>query len=239
MQRTPNLGLPQFEPSDKYRLEDYNEAYMKIDEKVKELNDKEAQLDTKLAEAQSIIDTWTQFKNNGGEICGDIIIPRGRQIKSEANGIINPLIWQGTEGIDTGAVMVGSTQQRTEIVSEVKPTIWYNGIRRYIIDSRDYTSSKDANGYTKLPNGLILQWGNHQFLDKVNEGVFESTYSVRMPISFPIAFPNKILSFSSTSDRVSVFSAFSDVTNSSCTLFATSMVNANISVGIRWIAIGY
>ena len=27
MQRTPNLGLPQFEPSDKYRLEDYNEAY--------------------------------------------------------------------------------------------------------------------------------------------------------------------------------------------------------------------
>ena len=32
MNRTQNLGLPQFEPTDRYRLEDYNEAYVIIDE---------------------------------------------------------------------------------------------------------------------------------------------------------------------------------------------------------------
>ena len=58
MQRTPNLGLPQFEPSDKYRLEDYNEAYAKIDEKIKEANDKG--------------DNFNNFINNGGAINGNI-----------------------------------------------------------------------------------------------------------------------------------------------------------------------
>ena len=235
MQRTPNLGLPQFEPSDKYRLEDYNEAYMKIDEKVKELNDKEAQLDTKLAEAQSIIDTWTQFKNNGGSVGGSInandkISLNGDEISFRSKKHNRGLVFNDkvTTIYDWGRNRHIFRVDETNSMSTVYANDFYFG--QY---------SKNAIGYTKLPNGLILQWGNHQFLDKVNEGVFESTYSVRMPISFPIAFPNKILSFSSTSDRVSVFSAFSDVTNSSCTLFATSMVNANISVGIRWIAIGY
>ena len=225
MQRTPNLGLPQFEPSDKYRLEDYNEAYMKIDEKVKELNDKEAQLDTKLAEAQSIIDTWETFKNTGGTISGDVDFSTGLNarrvsLKNDQNDFFSFITLNDTT---IGIKFNDSILQTIDRFGE-----FYIG-----------GYSKEPNGFTKLPNGLILQWGNHQFLDKVNEGVFESTYSVRMPIRFPIAFPNKILSFSSTSDRVAIFSAFSDVTNSSCTLFATSMVNANISVGIRWIAIGY
>ena len=132
MNRTPNLGLPQFEPSDKYRLEDYNEAYMKIDEKVKELKDKEAQLDTKLAEAQSIIDTWTQFKNNGGEIGGDLI---SSTLKSWGDTMVDGNLWIGN-------------------------------------------FSREQNGYTKLTNGLIIQWGTA-------EGMIGDFKTVTLPIAFP------------------------------------------------------
>ena len=54
MNRTENYNLPQFEPTDPYRLEDYNEAYSVIDEKLKEANDKG--------------DGFNDFKNNGGLI---------------------------------------------------------------------------------------------------------------------------------------------------------------------------
>ena len=141
MNRTPNLGLPQFEPSDKYRLEDYNEAYMKIDEKVKELKDKEAQLDTKLAEAQSIIDTWTQFKNSGGDIGGGIF---ASILKS----------W--------GDTMVDGD-------------LWLSGC------------SRDTNGYTKLPNGMIMQWG------LIKTTLTSDGQNITGTITLPIQFPNASL----------------------------------------------
>ena len=43
MKRTPNINLPQFEETDRYRLEDYNEAYSIID---KEISDIGTQLDS-------------------------------------------------------------------------------------------------------------------------------------------------------------------------------------------------
>jgi hypothetical protein len=48
----------------------------------------------------------------------------------------------------------------------------------------DFTNSKTTNGYQKLPNGLILQWG------KYNSNVSESDYSITFPIVFPTACLN-------------------------------------------------
>ena len=180
MQRTPNLGLPQFEPSDKYRLEDYNEAYMKIDEKVKELNDKEAQLDTKLAEAQSIIDTWTQFKNSGGSVGGSI----------NANNkvsLIGDEISFRSENHNKGLVF-------NDKVSTIYD--WKNNRHIFRVDDTNSTStvyandfyfgqySKNTNGYTKLPNGMIMQWGENVSIMRGEES---------KTISFPITFPNHCL----------------------------------------------
>ena len=72
MKRTENYNLPQFEPEDTYRLEDYNEAYETIDSKIKELNEVHETIDSKIKELQDLINTWTDFKNNGGEILGSI-----------------------------------------------------------------------------------------------------------------------------------------------------------------------
>jgi len=48
-------------------------------------------------------------------------------------------------------------------------------------------------GYTKLPNGLIIQWGN---VDWVNTGRVGSRLDIT--INFPIAFPTQCLIFLAT-----------------------------------------
>lgn len=45
-----------------------------------------------------------------------------------------------------------------------------------------------ANGYQKLPGGLIIQWGG-------------ATYTAGTPVSFPIAFPTNIFTFAVSSDQ--------------------------------------
>lgn len=191
MQRTPNLGLPQFEPSDKYRLEDYNEAYMKIDEKVKELKDKEAQLDTKLAEAQSIIDTWTQFKANGGEIGGNIVrVNHEKQydwtfghsgftdksamisLKDRVTQATIGLNFNLKPGVSSSISPISNGEMDFGLPNYTFKDIYLNGV------------SKNTNGYTKLPNGIIMQWGENV---SIMQGQESKT------ISFPITFPNHCL----------------------------------------------
>ena len=204
MQRTPNLGLPQFEPSDKYRLEDYNEAYMKIDEKVKELKDKEAQLDTKLAEAQSVIDTWTQFKNSGGEINGGIQAHALKNIYTLTSGEKERCYYFGSLNNFDTTIGMEILDKKSGFDTKVKlaqggnPTVGGQG---YFDSSHDLITnlgsdnkrwkdvwvgsySKNTNGYTKLPNGMIMQWGENV---SIMQGQESKT------ISFPITFPNHCL----------------------------------------------
>ena len=194
MQRTPNLGLPQFEPTDKYRLEDYNEAYMKIDEKVKELKDKEEQLNTRLAEAQSVIDTWETFKSSGGEIGGDLI---ASTLKSWGDTMVDGNLWIGS-------------------------------------------FSREQTGYTKLPNGLIMQWGTWV------KTATETNSSVTYTITFPTSFPNTCLqivpyasAFATTGNWApqNCASVISDYSTSDFK-FKFSTVT-NIRNELNWRAIGY
>ncbi len=52
--------------------------------------------------------------------------------------------------------------------------------------SAGFLSSKQENGYTKLPNGIILQWGR----------VKDIAYDGRKDLTFPISFPNACLNAS-------------------------------------------
>lgn len=48
-------------------------------------------------------------------------------------------------------------------------------------------NNKERPGYTKLPNGLILQWGI------ITDTIATSSASVNISIRFPISFPNNVL----------------------------------------------
>ena len=49
------------------------------------------------------------------------------------------------------------------------------------------TSNQSANGYQKLPSGLLIQWG-----------IFLASASADVAVTFPVAFPNAVFSLAMT-----------------------------------------
>ena len=91
-----------------------------------------------------------------------------------------------------------------------------------------YTQSLAANGYQKLPSGLIIQWGSD---------VYASGAGGRKTVSFPIAFPNTCTSVVMTgTTRQGYESGSMWVAGKS----AASFVYGNwIRETVFWVAIGY
>lgn len=93
--------------------------------------------------------------------------------------------------------------------------------------------SKTANGWQKLPSGLILQWG---FFTYTASGVQNQS------ITLPIAFQNAILAVSVNSgDRLSntYIGANIALSTTSALTFGSVCVGEPGSVRVSWMAIGY
>jgi len=96
----------------------------------------------------------------------------------------------------------------------------------------DGTLSAASNGYVKLPNGLIIQWG------------FDST-SFGNTTTFPIAFPNNCFNVSvtlntsvnSTQSGVAIYCAIYSKTTTGFTTQGIGWNSASVS-GKYWFAIG-
>jgi len=101
----------------------------------------------------------------------------------------------------------------------------------------DFTCSKNQNGYTKLPNGLIIQWGKTSLASS-------GSGWINWNITFPIAFPNAFLSASALFADYSgnVFYKFGieimNYTTNGMTI-SVDRGDANYSGRAFWIAIGY
>ncbi len=61
----------------------------------------------------------------------------------------------------------------------------------------DFSCSKQQNGYTKLPNGLIIQWGKIT----VNVTNTNAHWEGNIQNTFPIQFPNAVFSITMTRDN--------------------------------------
>jgi len=102
-----------------------------------------------------------------------------------------------------------------------------------------FDCSKVANGYTKLPNGLILQWGTIAAASHDQEYDFGT-------ITFPITFPTAVLNVSATMiTSASVASGFDTipgvkaVTTASAQFYAGCTSSGTETYGLYWSAIGY
>jgi hypothetical protein len=105
----------------------------------------------------------------------------------------------------------------------------------HAVNLGQFASSLGANGYTKLPNGLIIQWLN---------GV--SASSGIMTQAWPITFPNNVLSANCTyvangaALAVTVATMSTNTTNSTCVVnVATGSGTAVASANVKVIAVGY
>ena len=234
MKRTENYNLPQFEPEDTYRLEDYNEAYEKIDTKIKELQD--------------LIATWTEFKNNGGTIEGNIYVDKGgikynneydfmalanseKEIlhlsSSSINGAVKNDIDLGTptkpfKDVYSGNIHCGNIYSHDTVVykngvdsmicndskggsigiqtycknGDVPLVVFTSGEKQDDSTFRPNTANnlkiglgsaqarwrelyfgdyyRDLNGYTDLPNGMKIVWGNFDIYMEPNSCQFKA-----------------------------------------------------------------
>ena len=134
------------------------------------------------------------------------------------NNFISPA-FTGTPTAPTAAVATNSTQIATTAF-----------VKSVVDSSGSFTQSLAANGWTKLPNGLILQWGTTSAVSMDNPGV---------TINFPIAFPNACFSVTATfmayNTGGSGVQGVSSISKASFVVF-----NGQDAVGsFRWIAIGY
>lgn len=99
--------------------------------------------------------------------------------------------------------------------------------------------SRSSNGYTKLPNGLILQWGTFEDTTLNASTYYKSTY----PVKFPVNLLNSFISpyaWDSNTNAIVISARSTGSTTSYIQVRANSTSNSSVAKwGFRWIAIGY
>lgn len=203
---------------------------------------------------------WNSFKTGGGKIGGHVQLNKGNSF------VIDGVGWIGTgsatefEMIQTNkgkVVRLGTTDNlgnhifmgldgndgvfgpsHNNLVDLGKPT---NTFKDLWLGS----SNKSTNGYTKLPNGIILQWG--RFFQDIPSSGGEVKYDFNYPITFPnfVAYVDCSAVFNQTLANHSwltpIRSACVPWSNTGASAVNASMKTMDRSYNIlfEWIAIGY
>lgn len=96
----------------------------------------------------------------------------------------------------------------------------------------DFTGSFTANGYQKLPSGLIMQWGNGGALTE------NQTQTISYPIGFPSAVAVVMTTITGNTSASGDNGSVDIVSRNSTSFTAKSTSQPNIS-GFSWFAIGF
>jgi len=150
-----------------------------------------------------------------GATSGDLVTTISFLVSSVLNAIPNTPASVGTSNLVDGAV------------SYVK------------LLSTDWTNSKTASGYQKLPSGIIIQWGTTPF----------NVSGIAAP-TFPIAFPTSCLFVNASVVRSTTLSGYlmstqvGSTSTTSATIYGSYTTGASVSSlssneSAAWIAIGY
>ncbi|HSQ90159.1 gp53-like domain-containing protein [Romboutsia sp.] len=139
------------------------------------------------------------------------------------------------DGVEQNAVYLNENAMFVKNGSTTDVGTTTNSFKDIWLGSRSISST----GYCKLPNGMIMQWGNRTL---PNGGTPNTTEE----ISFPIAFPTQCVHVSADNGRSS--NSWYDlcmtavaVSNSAVRLHCKTISNTNIlgTLTCTWFAIGY
>ena len=107
--------------------------------------------------------------------------------------------------------------------------VGYDGIVGANYYNTNSGASISGNGYTRLVNGLIIQWGS-----------FVASGSAGSHLTFPITFPNGYLSFTLSQNIGVVTTGIQPVGQANITQGGVDIYNGNAGANyIFWIALGY
>ncbi len=177
-------------------------------------------------------------------------IPTGMQIRinftnantSSATLNINGLGAKSILREDGSALVAGDINAGTIVDLEYNGTHWrLTGTKIW-----QFGNTQSSNGFTKLPNGLIMQWGNCTL---PASGVTES----QVAVTFPLAFPTAVFSITTSYNGASggggpahlfnhMSTAYNTVTVSGFNFYGdtgtSGGTNFSQTVACSWMAIG-
>ena len=202
------------------------------------------------------VNTWIDFRNNGGTIGGatqfegDIaVIRHDNQTNFEfgKSTFTGQSAYIGLRDRGTGASMGLNFNIKPGLSSSISP-LEHNGtdLGKWDFAWKDVwigTYAKIENGFAKLSNGLIMQWGEIKYEDYGHSGIKEFLKSC----NFPVSFPNELLSatltpFTNKYDqaKIKTMSVRYDLSDKS-TLNTVITVESEGSwhTKLKYIAIGY
>jgi hypothetical protein len=136
--------------------------------------------------------------------------------------------------VETQWVSMGSFTVASNVISAiVQPIYNQNG---YNLNIQSFTQNLTANGWTKLPNGLILQWGTTGTLAQ------NATINVNLPITFPNGFLFADACYASDPGVNNGTAALAAIKSSLGQISITKGVNGSGAEDLlttQWLAIGY
>lgn len=198
----------------------------------------------------SRVQTWINFKAKGGEIGGYItlLVDSGIRVKDTAEiiraGVGGNLILSAhEENKNIYFRPFGSFNQKNEAVLSPSGLFSASELRSWggtIVDGTLWNGAYDRSlyGYTRLSNGLLLQWGTHST-------AFVNGYA-NFPIGFPIAFKERCNSITMNVKhigagditRVEGLSA-NTIGKDSFNCSARYIDAVHYAFSVNWIAIGF
>jgi hypothetical protein len=97
-------------------------------------------------------------------------------------------------------------------------------------DTSGGLATTSVTGYTKLPNGLYVQWGGNASMSS----------DTNTTITFPVAFPNAVLSIIfGPAYQTSTVALYPTVISTELSSFVVRINSTDSGVGGYYIAIGY
>lgn len=174
---------------------------------------------------RKLIQAWEKFKASGGEIGGRVSSEVFLTLLSNSQqyGMYN-------RGGHLAFPRYNSNGDFVDIPFEIQPNgdFYCNGY------------SKNPNGHTKLPNGMILQWGKKTL-------PMNNDHTAMSATNFPITFPTEALvviagNVDNSAWRYPDITCGAKITSKAAfTLWAgsTSANTGTININLSWIAIGY
>jgi len=130
-------------------------------------------------------------------------------------------------GIQHPSVSIGPGEF---LVVSSQGNVWRTAGSAVLKNERQFGASFLANGYQKLPSGLIIQWGLYTTAGTTNSAA----------ISYPIAFPNNVLNVVATHESSTSGSVYAVATNTqTASSFKVIVSGGYGGAYVRWIAIGY
>ena len=236
------LKIPQKTLQDNFNLQDFKDDFNALNSEIEE---NKTLTDSEISRLKEIANTWETFKNTGGEINGDIAIE-----KHLANLRIGD------------SFNIKTHDQNTELSSDWNKSIVLR-VRSNASDSASYVRlngvnfagngnmslgeestpwndiylkgvSKSQTGYTKLPNGMLLQWGMIEVKNQYED----------MNIWYPVSFPEYCLgvwfeSHMNVHNDKREWVKYGTWNNHDLNKFTFRMEGATNWVYPMWFAIGY